>query len=270
MPKSNSKKKGPGFVYFVDDFAKFKSRNRQSWAKNSDFWIKGKMRHLADLYDSVVLMIAEILEQIPKPANHITVADTGCGEGWAIRAMNEAGFVGRYIGFDFNPAFIKALKKRHPDGRHEFILADLELPLPKRFFGQADIVLNFFNLFELPQLEKAFSNVASLIVPGGSLIILHIDPMTQLLAVSDSMHEFKRNLKLFEEYKNKLGYDKDIDVGDRRSGRYYRSLLYSVGDYFQCAKTNGLVLETFKEIVKTGNYVPQIYQLLHFRHPNKA
>jgi hypothetical protein len=97
------------------------------------------------------------------------------------------------------------------------------------------------------------------------LLILHIDPITQLLAVSASLEEFRRNLKLYEQHRAYLGYDKDIDIGDQRSGRFYRALLYSAADYFRCAKSHGLMCENFHEIVKTGNYVPQVYQLLQFR-----
>jgi len=62
-----------------------------------------------------------------------------------------------------------------------------------------------------------------------------------------------------------IGYDKDIDIGDCRSGRIYKSILYSAAYYVKVAKRSGLKLYDFQEVVKTANFVPQIYQMLLFR-----
>lgn len=267
MPESKNSR-SPGYVYYVDNPTQFKARNRLEWQRNADFWLQGKMRHLADVYDTVVLELAEIVGSVKKPPADILAVDTGCGEGWAIRALNNAGFVGHYVGLDFNPPFIEHLKSAYSqDSLKEFRIHDLEDPPPQDLCGSSDIVLNFFNFFELPQLDAAFHNISQLLAPGGTLLILHIDPMTQLLAVSASQEELRRNLRLYEQHRTYLGYDKDIDIGDSRSGRFYRSLLYSASDYFRCARTQGLQYVNFHEIVKTGNYVPQIYQVLRFRRP---
>ena len=256
----------PGYVYCVNDTEEFKARNRAEWEKNAQFWLQGKMRHLIDVYETVVLELGQILSSVDKAKSDILTIDTGCGEGWAIRALQDAGFAGSYVGLDFNSPFIDSLQTNYAqDDRKRFLLHDLENPLPEDLCASADLVLNFFNLFELPKLDTAFRNISQLLAIGGTLLILHIDPMTQLLAVSASLDEFYQNLRLYEQNKTHLGCDKDIDIGDSRSGRYYRSLLYSASDYFRCAKVQGLVHEDFREIVKTGNYVPQIYQVLKFR-----
>ncbi|MDZ4819457.1 MAG: class I SAM-dependent methyltransferase [Planctomycetota bacterium] len=260
----------PGCVYYVGDTSEFKTRNRAEWERNAQFWMQGKMRHLTDVYDTVVLELTQILGSVDKPKPDILVVDTGCGEGWTIRALRDAGFSGRYVGLDFNPPFIHSLKEQYAhDPSKEFRLHDMENPLPEDLISSADLVLNFFNLFELPQLDTAFRNISQLLTIGGSLLILHIDVMTQLLAVSTSLDELRRNLRLYEQHRTCLGYDKDIDIGDNRSGRFYRSLLYSASDYFRCAKAQGLTYANFHEIVKTGNYVPQIYQILQFRRPEE-
>lgn len=255
-----------GGVYYVGDPAEFKARNKAEWIQNADFWLQGKMRHLRDVYDTVVLELRQILLSQSKPEAEVLVIDTGCGEGWAIRALADAGFVGRYVGLDFNPVFVETLREKYcNDENKEFRLNDLEDDVPEDLVSQGQVILNFFNLFELPQLDIAFHNISRLVAPGGSLLILHIDPMMQLLAISASLEEFYGNLKLYEQHRMHLGYDKDIDIGDARSGRFYRSLMYTASDYIRCAKAQGLHFENLYEIVKTGNYVPQIYQVLHFK-----
>jgi hypothetical protein len=59
-----------------------------------------------------------------------------------------------YVGLDFNPAFIEALRAGYPnDHRRDFRVHDLETSPPEDLRSQAHLVLNFFNLFELPQLS---------------------------------------------------------------------------------------------------------------------
>lgn len=258
----------PGYVYYVDNPAQFKLRNQTEWQRNAEFWLEGKMRHVLDLFDTVVVALRQLLDTFEEQEAELLVIDAGCGEGWAIRALEEADFAGRYVGLDFNPPFIDALRVRYANNAaREFRVHDLESPPPDDLRGRGTLVLNFFNLFEVPQLDAAFGNIAQMLAPGGALLILHIDPMTQLFAVSSSLSEFRRNLKLYEQHRAYLGYDKDIDVGDRRSGKFYRSLLYSASDYFRCARSQGLICENLHEIVKTGNSIPQIYQMLQFRRP---
>ena len=252
-------------IYRVTDKQAFKDQNLRNWYGNSEFWLQGKMRHLKDVYDTTAEIIREVRAEFPhrKP---LRVVDFGCGEGWLLRLLKEYEIEVDYVGVDFNEKFIDALNERYKGQTGiKFILHDLEEKLPTQLINSADIVTNFFNFFEVPNIEAAFSNVSEAIDEGGVLIILTIDPIMQLLAVSENFDDFLKGLKEYENYQAELGYDKDIDVGDYRSGRIYKSLLYSTATYVELAKKNGLKLFDYREVVKTGNFVPQIYEYILFR-----
>jgi hypothetical protein len=86
-----------GFVYYVDDASQFKARNLGEWKRNADFWLQGKMRHLSDLYDTVVVALRQLLDASSPPDGDRLVIDAGCGNGWAIRALDDAHYAGRYV-----------------------------------------------------------------------------------------------------------------------------------------------------------------------------
>lgn len=253
-------------IYRIEDLTKFKEDNLQNWYRNSDFWLQGSMRHLKDVYPTTAALIRELLRDSCAPAKQ-TLVDFGCGEGWVLRVIDSESIDVKYIGVDFNRNFIDALEARYRARENtSFILHDLEqAEMPASLIGAADLAVNFFNFFEIPRLAEAFHNVARAIKPGGFLVTLSIDPIMQLLAVSDTMEEFRASLVEYERSQMELGYDKDIDVGDFKSGRVYKSVLYSSAVYAKVGKANGLQLMDYREIVKTANFVPQIYQYLIFR-----
>ncbi len=252
-------------IYKVTDKKSFKEQNLNNWYQNSEFWLEGKMRHLKDVYHITAKVLQDVIVELPE-RSPLRLVDFGCGEGWLVRLIQEYKLDIDYTGVDFNKKFIDALSERYRgQERIKFILHDLEKPLPTELIKSADVATNFFNFFEIPNIEAAFSNVAQAIDDGGALIILTIDPIMQLLSVSKDHEDFLNGLKEYEKDQLELGYDKDIDVGDYHSGKIYKSLLYSIATYIELAKKNGLKLFDYKEVVKTGNFVPQIYQYIILR-----
>lgn len=252
-------------IYRVTDKKAFKDQNLSNWYQNSEFWLQGKMRHLKDVYHTTAEIIREVMAEFPH-RNRLRLVDFGCGEGWLLRLLKEYEIDVDYVGVDFNAKFVDRLNERYKGQTGiKFILLDLEEKLPTELIRSADIATNFFNFFEIPNLEAGFSNVSEAIADGGVLIILTIDPIMQLLAVSENFDDFLNGLKEYENHQAELGYDKDIDVGDYRSGKIYKSLLYSTATYVDLAKKNGLKLFDYREVVKTGNFVPQIYEYILFR-----
>ena len=252
-------------IYTVNDNDDFKKKNLSNWYDNTEFWLQSKMRHLKDVYDFTGIQIERIVESLSniKTPNLI---DFGCGEGWILRLLLERKINVKYIGLDFNDKFISFLNDKHKDDANAtFLCVDFEKKPPKQLISKADIGINFFNFFEIPNIEAAFKNVSDMLKTGASLIIVNIDPVMQILSISNSEKDFITNLKLYERYGTKLGYDKDIDVGDIKSNRVYKSLLYSTDTYVKLAKQNNLQLTDYKEVVKTGNTVPQIYQFIFLK-----
>lgn len=252
-------------IYKVNKTDGFKNKNLLNWYENTEFWLESKMRHLQDVYYFTGEQI-KILANSIKSGKKKTLIDFGCGEGWILRLLQEKEINLNYIGLDFNDKFINHLNAKYKDLENiEFRCVDFENTPPKDLLQKADIGINFFNFFEIPDIESAFANVASMIKSNSYLLLVSIDPIMQILSVSNSEKEFIKNLKLYEKYGTKLGYDKDIDIGDMKSNRVYKSLLYSTATYVKLAKENNLDLFDFKEVVKTGNTVPQIYQFIFFK-----
>lgn len=251
-------------LYKVKDKEDFKHKNLENWYANSEFWLQSKMRHLKDVYRFTGDIISENIADLNLDRK-VNVLDLGCGEGWVYRLLKENKIDVDYTGIDFNKMFIEANQKRYDNNGGKFVLHDLENEPPKELINYADIAINFFNFFEIPDIKSAFANVSKMVRKDGILIIVNIDPIMQILSVSETFDDFKNSLKEYENFQVQLGYDKDIDVGDERSGRIYKSLLYSTATYVELAKENGLQLFDYKEVVKTGNFVPQIYQYILFK-----
>lgn len=251
-------------LYKIKSKKDFKNKNLENWDLNSDFWLEGKMRHLNDVYDFTGKILRETVLNF-NANRKLKVLDLGSGEGWIFRLIKEYDLNVEYTGVDFNKTFINFNNKRYGSEGARFIFHDLENEPPAFLQNYADIAINFFNFFEIPEIEKAFHNVSKMIAENGILIVVSIDPIMQLLAVSNTFQEFKDGLIEYEKFQSELGYDKDIDIGDKRSGRIYKSILYSTAKYVELAKQNGLKLFDYKEVIKTGNFVPQIYQYIFFK-----
>lgn len=250
-------------LYTIKNDEEFKQNNLVGWYENSDFWLQGKMRHIKDIYDFTGNEIQNILLK-SQSLGRKTLVDIGCGEGWILRLLKEKGIDINYIGVDFNSKFIDTLKEKYKGiDNVEFLCMDIENPVPDWLYGYADIAVNLFNFFEIPNIDSGFANTCKMIKKNGYLLIVSIDPIMQILAISDDHKTFISNLKKYEKHSNSLGYDKDIDIGDQKSGRVYRGILYSNATYVRLAKKNNLVLDDYKEVIKTGNYIPQIYQFLY-------
>ena len=127
-----------------------------------------------------------------------TVLDMGCGNGFLYEKIRARWPNIHYVGLDFNETFINFLNKEHAaDNNSQFVLLDIEGKLPDRLVEFADVVFNFFVFFELQNMPAAFKNAAKLLKSGGHLSVLTIEYFYLLLAISDGMRDFKRNLKKY-------------------------------------------------------------------------
>ena len=252
-------------LYKVNKGDEFKNKNLLNWYDNTEFWLESKMKHLQDLYDYTNLQI-EILTNSFKDNNKKTLIDFGCGEGWILRLLQEKKMNLNYIGLDFNDKIIDLLNTKYVGQENiEFRCVDFENAPPLDLIHKADIGVNFFNFFEIPDIESAFANVASMIKSNSFLLVVNLEPTIQILSISNTQEEYFKNLSMYEQYGTGLGYDKYIDVDNQKSTKVYKTLLYSSATYVPLAKKNNLDLFDYKELIKTGNNVPQIYQFLFFK-----
>lgn len=250
----------------ITDTKKFKNQNISEWIANSDFWLQGNMRHINDVKGKSVEIIQSLLQHTNNSKEKRTLVDVGCGEGWIYRAIKEANIDVMYYGIDFNELFITELKKRYKkDKEAVFLVDDIEEKEIKELAERADVVVNAFNFFEIPDLEKAMLHTSGLIKENGYLLILTIDPITQLLSVSDNQTMFYSYLTEYAKKKNKIGYKKRIVIGDKKTTKSYYGILYSLEDYLREGKKCNLVFQDYFEIINPAKPTPQLYQFMIFR-----
>lgn len=248
----------------IDDKISFKKNVLAEWERNSPFWLEGRMKHIQDVKDKTINELQYLISR--KKSSKLVIVDVGCGEGWLYRAIREADLDIEYFGLDFNKKFISKLRKDFAnDASAEFILYDVEKAPPDELINKADIVVNAFNYFEVPNLEKAVENTTLMMKKGGDLIILTIDPVMQLLAVSNGSKDFLKNLSIYAQRKNNLGYRKNIVIGDKKTNRFYYGILYSLQDYIEIAKKYKLTFTYYSELLRPELPTPQIFQFIFLR-----
>jgi SAM-dependent methyltransferase len=247
----------------LNDKLKFKHENLEAWKKNSDYWLHSPLRQVEDTKDFFEEKLRNML------FDGISIVDMGCGSGWLLDLIIDIGVEFKYLGLDFNPVFIDYLRDKYSSIKAaRFELVDLEVDLDARFNGQADMVVNCFNFFETANLEVSFRNGARLMSPKSKLIVFTIDVTYLMLAVSKTFEGFKSLLLEYDEMKSGGEvpfFFQNIDLGESESSELkYASVLYSVGDFYKQAEQNGLRLSDYGEVIKTGKFLPKIYQYLSF------
>jgi SAM-dependent methyltransferase len=248
----------------------FKKRNLKSWKRNADFWLHAPLRHFVDTEPFLSKRLPPLFEKFDNVPP--TVIDMGTGSGWALDLLRKLEVNCRFVGLDFNPLFIEHLNSRHKsDSNVTFLLHDLEEELPSDLHGSGDVVFNFFNFFEIANIESAFRNATLMLKPGGRLVMLTIDSYYLMFALVGSLPELKTLLAEYEERKSDGDvpyFFQKIDLGESESSDYeYASVLYSFADYYKEARTNLLNLIDYDEVVKTAKYIPKVYQYFVFEKP---
>lgn len=245
----------------------FISRIKDEWESNTFFWLNTELYHINEIKDEVVEIISSELNINKNILGPTSILDVGCGEGWIAREFSSARDI-EYLGIDYNNGFVTHLnKKYHSLNNIAFKHLDItdELNFEKKF----DIVVNCFNFFELDRLSEAMSNSFNALRKGGSLVIITIEPVLQILAASKeaTFDEFRRNLELYAKYRSTGCYEKEIEAQNNDGKRKYYGVLYSTADYVSMGLELGFVVKGMRDIVRTDRIVPKIYKSIVLRKP---
>jgi SAM-dependent methyltransferase len=99
-----------------------------------------------------------------------TAVVVGCGLGDDAVYLADLGFA--VTAFDVSPTAVEWCRRRFPDAAVEWVTADL-FALPASLVGRFEVVLEAYTVQALPlsRREAALRAVATLVAPGGSLLL---------------------------------------------------------------------------------------------------
>ncbi|WP_433203123.1 class I SAM-dependent methyltransferase [Dactylosporangium sp. CS-047395] len=106
-----------------------------------------------------------------RPAGPGRAVVVGCGYGDDAEHVAGLGFT--VTAFDIAPTAIERARRRFPDSPVSYVAADL-LDLPPDWAGGFDLVIEVYTVQVLqgPARATAIARVASLVAPGGTLLVL--------------------------------------------------------------------------------------------------
>lgn len=239
----------------------FKKENLNNWKDVSKFWLSTNLSQKKDLIKFYKSKISDLIHQ----RKQIKILDIGCGDGWILEILESIKNIDYlYMGIDYNKTFISHLNKNLKKPNTSFVFCDIERADEYIKLGKFDLIINSFSLFEMPNYKNALKNEMNMINENGSILIFSIDPISQLMAISENEKEFKENCHNYALFKNKGYYRKLIDTGEGFASQEYLGILHSISDYFKIFKKYDFLLHDLDEINLLNDVVPKIYQYARF------
>lgn len=247
----------------LKNISQFKKLNLENWQKVSKFWIESPLSQKLDLITFYKEKINFFVQR--NKMSKIRILDVGCGDGWVLELIEkhiEVDF--EYLGIDMNKHFVEHLQKKKKSHNTSFSVIDIEnqsINNDKDY----DLIINSFSLFEMPNYTQALLNEVGCLSVNGSIFIFSINPLSQLIAISENPIEFEKNYLGYGTHKTNSFYRKNIDTGDGFTTEEYYGILHSISDYFNVLKNYDFIIEDMDEINMLNNKVPKIYEFVHFK-----
>lgn len=121
----------------------------------------------------------------------------GCGLGDDAEALAHLGF--KVTAFDISPTAIAWCKQRFPNSTVNYVVADL-LAIPSQWHSAFDFVFECRNIQALPLNVRSWviSSVASLVAPGGRLLLINRVRETEVEPSGPPWPLSEKELKQFE------------------------------------------------------------------------
>lgn len=243
----------------LSDPREFRLRRERAWLNNTNYWMRGPLRHVQDVGSYIVERTRSLAN---RAAAIPIIVDMGLGDAWLLRALLQSDQPFEYVGLDVTQSFIDLAREEFREtAGARFERVDFEEENSMRL--EADVVVNAFNFFELCNLDTAMANAARLLRTGGTLLVSTIDKTYLMLALSRDWADFFENLRLYERLEGTKYDFQPVDLGSGVSSHLeYPSVLYSADDYINTGARHGLMIRGYKEHAFTAKPVPKIY--IHF------
>ncbi|CAH1665096.1 class I SAM-dependent methyltransferase [Chelatococcus asaccharovorans] len=138
----------------------------QGWTESAAAWIADMGEH-GDFTRQCVTD-RPVLQRI-EGRGHRKALDVGCGEGRFCRMLQERGISA--IGLDPTEAMLAEARRRDPAGDYRQGYAEA-LPFAD---GTFDLVVSYLSLIDITDATAAIREMARVLEPGGSLIIVNLN-----------------------------------------------------------------------------------------------
>lgn len=141
----------------------------ESWAANAWAWTSAvRAGHI----ESRRLVTDQAIIDAVRARKPGSVLDIGCGEGWLARALSTQGV--RVTGIDTIPALVDSAREAGGGDFHCMSYAELA---QGALDVQVDMAVCNFSLLGKESVEEVFTAVASLLMPGGALVVQTLHPV---------------------------------------------------------------------------------------------
>lgn len=175
----------------------------RAWKANAKAWINViQQNKVASRQVTNKAIVRALLDLLPKENRSLSVLDLGCGEGWLCRELASKGI--RMTGVDVVPALIEQALLSTPDLTPpvHYSVFSYEAVAGGALGQRYDGVVCNFSLLDENSVKLLFSQVHTLLNPGGVLILqtLHPDKAAMANSPADTDHCWKQeNWQGFEE-----------------------------------------------------------------------
>lgn len=233
---------------------------RKWWSTNAPFW--ATYLDATPARKELLQAQAERARDICREHSSSRVVDCGCGEGMFLRLLKRM-MVGSHLsGIDFCDSMISKARQRSLTMPICFEQVDLEAP-STRAIGTFDLAVASLVLDEVEDLDRAVECIGGLIVPGGHLLLIVLDPEAE-----------RQKLVRASEAPN-TGYGEDqfppfllvlkrFRIGPRPSPAPYCRLLRSADAYVSAAERVGLKCVKIEPWIPLNSSDGTVYKFLLF------
>ncbi len=112
--------------------------------------------------------VRDIELAVGKPVSGLNILDIGCGPGFMVKALLDAG-AARVVGVDLSFAMLEAAVRSGRSDGAGLVQADvIRLPVMPSGF---DVVFSRGSIFFWPDLDQAFNQIASCLKPQGTAVL---------------------------------------------------------------------------------------------------
>ncbi|WP_377296368.1 class I SAM-dependent methyltransferase [Rhizobium sp. SGZ-381] len=139
------------------------------WSQSAAAWTTSQ-GHDGDFNRQFVLDPA--IDRLLEGRTFSRALDVGCGEGRFCRRLKAHHGIAEVVGIDPTLPLLETARLRDPGGDYRQAMAEA-LPFPD---GSFDLVVSYFTLIDIADIETAIAEMARVTAAGGTLLIANLNP----------------------------------------------------------------------------------------------